>query len=65
MKYEHIFTGTFLKRPNRSFSPHDATDPAFGQALRDAAAAGVHVLAYDCVVTADSMVINETVKVVL
>ena len=31
-----------------SFSPHDEADPAFGQALREAAQAGVEVYAYKC-----------------
>ena len=43
--------------------PNDATDPAFGQALRDAAAAGVQVLAMDCAVTPDSMTIRHPVNV--
>lgn len=43
--------------------PNDATDPAFGKALRDAAAAGVQVLAYDCTVSPDSMVIHQRVEV--
>jgi sugar fermentation stimulation protein A len=33
------------------FAPHDATDPAFGAALREAAAAGVEVRALRCCVT--------------
>ena len=45
--------------------PNDATDPAFGQALREAAAAGVHVLAMDCTVTPDTMVIEKPVSVYL
>ena len=45
--------------------PNDATDPAFGQALREAAAAGVEILAMDCNVTESSMVIGNPVKVVL
>ena len=43
--------------------PNDATDPAFGQALRSAATAGVRVLAMDCYVTQDSMVIQNPVEV--
>lgn len=43
--------------------PNDATDPAFGKALRDAAAAGVQVLAYDCIVCPESMVIHKPVEV--
>ena len=35
--------------------PNDVTDPAFGAALREAAANGVQVLAMDCAVTEDSM----------
>ena len=44
---------------------NDATDPAFGKALREAAAAGVQVLAVDCQVEIDSMVIGKAVPVVL
>ena len=43
--------------------PNDVTDPAFGSALREAAAAGVEVLAMDCAVTPDSMVIRKHVEV--
>ncbi|MBO5867470.1 MAG: DNA/RNA nuclease SfsA [Oscillospiraceae bacterium] len=43
--------------------PNDATDPAFGQALREAAKAGVQVLAMECTVTKDSMVITNPVEV--
>ena len=45
--------------------PNDATDPAFGTALRQAAAAGVTILAMDCAVTEDSMVIRQPVSVKL
>ncbi len=47
------------------FRPNDATHPAFGQALREAAAAGVSVLAYDCRVTPDSLELNAPVPVQL
>ena len=43
--------------------PNDATDPEFGKALREAAAAGVTVLAMDCAVTEDSMEIRLPVLV--
>ena len=45
------------------FAPNEETHPAFAQALRKAAAAGVNVLAYDCVVTPDSMEIDKEVAV--
>ncbi len=43
--------------------PNDVTDPAFGDALRKAYDAGVQVLAMDCTVTKDTMVINQPVEV--
>ena len=42
---------------------NDATHPAFGAALREAAAAGVHVKAYDCSVAADSVSIRKEIPV--
>lgn len=45
------------------FSPNDTTHPAFGQALRAAAAAGVQVLALACAVTPDSLEITAPVPV--
>ena len=38
--------------------PNDGTDPAFGTALREAAQAGVHILALDCAVTEDTMALR-------
>ena len=43
--------------------PNDDTDPAFGAALREAAAHGVTVLAVDCRVTENEMVIGQPVDV--
>ena len=45
--------------------PNDATDPAFGKALREAAASGVQILAMDCAVTPDSMELRTPVSVKL
>lgn len=45
--------------------PNDTTDPAFGKALREAAAAGVEVLAVDCTVTENTMVIRNFIPVIL
>lgn len=45
--------------------PNDATDPEFGKALREAAAGGVEILAVDCHVTVEEMVIRDFVPVVL
>lgn len=45
--------------------PNDATHPAFGDALRDAAKAGVEVWATDCTVTPDSLTHRHPVPVEL
>lgn len=47
----------------RYLHPNDATDPEFGNALRDAAAGGVEILAMDCAVAETSMVIRRSVEV--
>lgn len=45
--------------------PNDATHPAFGDALRQAAAAGVEIWAVDCAVTPDTLTHQQPVPVVL
>ena len=45
--------------------PNDATDPNFGTALRQAAQAGVTVMAMDCAVTEDTMALRLPVLVKL
>ena len=45
--------------------PNDIRDPEFGAALREAAAAGVEVMAMDCCVTESSMTIRNPVAVCL
>ena len=47
------------------FSPNDDTHPAFGAALRQAAAAGVQVVAVTCHVTPDSISVSRRIPVVL
>jgi len=47
----------------RYFAPNNATHPAFGEALIATEAAGVKVVALDCKVSPDSMVIGESVPV--
>lgn len=45
------------------FEPNRAADPAFAEALRAAAAAGVHILAMDCAVTEGSLALRAPVEV--
>ena len=47
------------------FGPNDDTDPAFGQALRQAARAGVEIAAYSCRVTPGSIEMDRPVPVLL
>lgn len=49
----------------QGFTPNDITHPAFGETLRQAREAGVHVLAYDCLVNPDTMTVDSPVKVML
>ena len=45
------------------FAPNEETDPVFAAALRAAHEAGVRILAYDCKVTPESMVLNQAVEI--
>lgn len=62
--------GTFVlfvvqMSPAAYLAPNDETHPAFGEALREAAAAGVRVAAYDCRVEPDSLALGRPVEVQL
>lgn len=48
-----------------SMAPNDVTHPAFGAALREAAANGVRICAYDCTVAPDYLAIRQPVPVLL
>jgi sugar fermentation stimulation protein A len=47
----------------RAFCPNERTHPEFAQALREAADAGVSVLALDCRVTSASLTLDQPVPV--
>lgn len=49
----------------QSLRPNDETHPAFGAAMREAAAAGVRMMAWDCQVTPDTLTICRQVPVLL
>ena len=54
MNYPNTCEAVFLDRPNRE------THPAFGDALTEAAAAGVLVMHLPCRVSPDNLEIQET-----
>ncbi len=47
------------------FKPNDKTHREFGDTLREAKEKGVNILAYDCIVTPETIVINKEIKVEL
>lgn len=49
----------------RFMMPNDDTHKEFGDVLRKAADKGVHVLAYDCIVTEDSLITDNKIPVKL
>jgi len=50
-------------KPVKYVIPNDITHPEFGKILRQATLEGVHVLAYDCIVTPDSMLLDKEIPV--
>ena len=61
--YEAYILFVIQMSPVKYLEPNDATHQAFGDALREAAKAGVRVLARDCKITIDSMEIMNEVEV--
>ena len=47
------------------FTPNNTTHPAFGAALKEAAAQGVHCCAWDCTVTPESLTLHQSVAIKL
>ncbi len=63
--YEAYILFVIQMKEVTAFTPNDKTHPAFGDALRAAAAQGVKILAMDCAVTAEGMTLSEAVPVIL
>ena len=61
--YEAYILFVIQMSPVKYLKPNDVTHKAFGDALREAKKAGVHVLARDCRITIDSMEIMNEVEV--
>ena len=49
----------------KELRPNDVTHQAFGDALREASKAGVKVLALDCIIKPDSIIVDQQIAVVL
>ena len=63
--YEAYILFVIQMKGVHAFTPNRKTHPQFGDALKAACEAGVHVLARDCLVTEDSLAIDEAVAVKL
>lgn len=63
--YETYIIFVVQMRDISRVEPNWDTHPAFGKALQRARSAGVHLLAYDCLVGKDSLEINKEVPVVV
>ncbi len=63
--YEAYLLFVIQMKGINSFHPNDRTDPAFGAALRLAYASGVRVVAVDCLVEPDSIILSEQIPVIL
>ena len=48
-----------------AFSPNTERHPAFAEALKHAREQGVHILAYDCIVTENTLQIDQSLPVIL
>lgn len=63
--YEAYIIFVIQMKGIRQFEPNWNTHAQFGEALVRAKEAGVNVLAYDCLVTPDSIVLEQEIKVCL
>ncbi|WP_122641754.1 A/G-specific adenine glycosylase [Luxibacter massiliensis] len=63
--YEAYIIFVIQMKGVRYFTPNIDTHPEFGEALKQAHSAGVNILAYDCIVEPDSIVLDEPVDIVL
>ena len=61
--YEAYILFFIQMSPVKYLEPNDVTHKAFGDTLREAAKAGVHVMARDCKITIDSMEIMNEIEV--
>ena len=63
--YEAYILFVIQMKGVHTFKPNDETHKAFGDALRHAAESGVKILAYDCAVSPNEMVVDAPVEVKL
>lgn len=63
--YDAYLIFVIQMKPIRRLEPNWSTHEAFGEALVKAAGSGVHILAYDCAVTPESITVDQEIPVCL
>jgi len=63
--YEAYILFVIQMKEMEAFTPNKKTHPEFAETLKRAKEAGVHILAYDCVVTEDSLSLDMPIPVYL
>lgn len=63
--YEAYILFVIQMKEITEFQPNDTTHKAFGDALRKSKEKGVKILAFDCILTPDSMEIDKEIKIEL
>ena len=63
--YESYIVFVIQMNTAKYFAPNYKTHPEFGEALKEAKEKGVHILAYTCYVTPDSIAINNSCPIKL
>lgn len=63
--YEAYILFVIQMKEMTGFAPNRKTHPEFAKALLEAKRGGVHILAYDCIVTATSMTLDKAVPILL
>lgn len=63
--YEAYILFVIQMKEMEAFTPNRKTHPEFAEALKSAKEAGVHILAYDCVITEDSISLDMPIPVYL
>jgi sugar fermentation stimulation protein A len=63
--YENYLIFLIQMKGVKYFKPNEKMDPDFSEALRAADKNGVHIQAYDCLVTNDAIKIDQSVRVIL
>ena len=61
--YEAYILFVVQMKEVHTFAPNDETHPAFGDTLREASEAGVQILAIDCIVTPESIEIDQPIDI--